>query len=325
METLRMPIAPSRSGDRDRLFIDAADELFTVRDIIRYGVSRFRAAGLAFGHGTDNAFDDMVFLALEGLNLPVDQLEPYWDARLLRQERTQLLALIERRIDTRKPTSYLLNKAYIQGVPFYVDERVIVPRSYIGELLFSNLFGGEGFNLVPDVEAVGRVLDLCTGSGCLAILAAQVFPNAIVDAVDLSGDALDVARRNVADHGLEDRVNLYHGDLFAPLPDDAQYDLIITNPPYVDAAAMAVLPAEYRAEPEMALAAGDDGLDVVMRILAEAGERLTPGGGLICEIGRDRPALEERYEDLPFLWLQTAGSFGEVFWLTAEQLADADL
>lgn len=297
-----------------------SDELFTLRDVIRYGVGRFRAAGLAFGHGTDNAFDDMVFLALEGLNLPVDQLEPYWDARLLRAERVRLLDLIDRRIATRKPTSYLLNKAYIQGVPFYVDERVIVPRSYIGELLFSELFGGEGFTLAPDVEAVGRVLDLCTGSGCLAILAAQIFPNATVDAVDLSPDALDVARRNVADHGVGDRVNLYCGDLYAPLPADARYDLIITNPPYVDAAAMADLPPEYRAEPEMALAAGDDGLDVVVRILAAAGDRLTPNGGIVCEIGRDRPALEERFEDLPFLWLQTAGSFGEVFWLTAEQL-----
>lgn len=301
------------------------DELFTLRDVIRYGVSRFRAAGLAFGHGTDNAFDDMVFLALEGLNLPVDQLEPYWDARLLRHERARLFDLIERRIDTRSPTAYLLNKAYIQGVPFYVDERVIVPRSYIGELLFSELFGGAGFTLVPDVEAVGRVLDLCTGSGCLAILAAQIFPNAIVDAVDLSADALEVARRNVADHGLEGRVNLHHGDLFAPLPADARYDIIITNPPYVDAAAMAHLPPEYQAEPEMALAAGEDGLDVVVRILAEAGERLTPSGGVICEIGRDRPALEAQFEDLPFLWLQTAGSFGEVFWLTAEQLEAADV
>lgn len=311
----------SAAAAADVMSFDAVDELLTVRDVIRYGVSQFRAAGLAYGHGTDNAFDDMVFLTLEGLNLPVDQLEPYWDARLLRRERLALLELIERRIVTRKPTSYLLNKAYIQGVPFYVDERVIVPRSYIGELLFSNLFGGEGFNLIADVEAVGRVLDLCTGSGCLAILAAQVFPNAIVDAVELSPDAYEVARRNVAEHGLEDRVNLYLGDLFQPLPADAQYDLIISNPPYVDAAAMAVLPPEYRAEPEMALAAGDDGLEVVNRILAEAGERLAPGGGLLCEIGRDRPALEEHFEDLAFLWLQTAGSFGEVFWLTAEQLA----
>ena len=299
---------------------EALDELQTLRDIIRYGVSRFRSAGLAFGHGSDNAFDDMVFLGLEGLNLPIDQLEPFGDARVLGAGRALLLELIERRVAARKPTAYLLNKAYIQGVPFYVDERVIVPRSYIGELLFSNLFGGEGFNLVSDVEAVTRVLDLCTGSGCLAILAAQIFPNAIVDAVDLSPDALEVARRNVAEHGLEGRVNLYQGDLFAPLPDDEQYDLIISNPPYVDAAAMAVLPAEYRAEPEMALAAGDDGLDVVVRILDEARAWLAPAGGLICEIGRDRPALEERYEDTAFLWLQTANSFGEVFWLTADQL-----
>lgn len=317
-----MPLPHASAADV--MSFDAVDELLTVRDVIRYGVSQFRAAGLAYGHGTDNAFDDMVFLALEGLNLPVDQLEPYWDARLLRRERLALLELIERRIVTRKPTAYLLNKAYIQGVPFYVDERVIVPRSYIGELLFSNLFGGEGFNLVADVEAVGRVLDLCTGSGCLAILAAQVFPNAIVDAVELSPDAFEVARRNIAEHGLEDRVNLYLGDLFEPLPAEAQYDLIISNPPYVDAAAMAVLPPEYRAEPEMALAAGDDGLEVVNRILAQAGGLLAAGGGLICEIGRDRPALEERFEDLAFLWLQTAGSFGEVFWLTAEQFAEIE-
>lgn len=291
------------------------DDLLTPRDFIRYAVSRFRAAGLAFGHGTDNAFDDAVFLTLEGLSLPIDQLEPYWDARLLEGERERLLGMIEERIATRKPTAYILNKAYIQGVSFYVDERVIVPRSYIGELLFTDLIGGQGFTLVSEPESVERVLDLCTGSACLAILAAGVFPNAQIDAVDLSPAALEVARRNVADHGLADRITLYEGDVFEPLPEDAVYDLIIANPPYVDAAAMAALPPEFAHEPAMALGSGVDGLDVIRRILDGLDERLIEDGGLLCEVGRDRAALEEAYPDMEFLWLETANSFGEVFWL----------
>ncbi|PNQ98437.1 50S ribosomal protein L3 N(5)-glutamine methyltransferase [Azospirillum argentinense] len=298
---------------------DAATELRTVRDLIRYGVSRFNEADLDYGHGTTNAHDEAVFMVLEGLSLPIDQLDPYVDARLTLAERRKVADLLHARVETRKPASYLLNKAYIQGIPFYVDERVIVPRSYIGEILFSDLIGGDDFTLVEDPTEVERVLDLCTGSGCLAILAAQIFPEAQVDAVDLSADALEVARRNVADSGFEDRIALHHGDLFAPLK-NRKYDVIITNPPYVDAEAMANLPPEFRHEPQMALASGEDGLDIVRRILKEAPKHLTPEGGLLCEFGTGREILEAEYPDLDFFWVETANSFGEVFWLTRDQL-----
>ncbi|AWJ84837.1 50S ribosomal protein L3 N(5)-glutamine methyltransferase [Azospirillum sp. TSH58] len=298
---------------------DAATELRTVRDLIRYGVSRFNEADLDYGHGTTNAHDEAVFMVLEGLSLPIDQLDPYVDARLTLAERRKVADLLHARVETRKPASYLLNKAYIQGIPFYVDERVIVPRSYIGEILFSDLIGGDDFTLVEDPTEVERVLDLCTGSGCLAILAAQIFPEAQVDAVDLSADALEVAKRNVADSGFEDRIALHHGDLFAPLK-NRKYDVIITNPPYVDAEAMANLPPEFRHEPQMALASGEDGLDIVRRILKEAPKHLTPEGGLLCEFGTGREILEAEYPDLDFFWVETANSFGEVFWLTRDQL-----
>ncbi|MFL7899676.1 50S ribosomal protein L3 N(5)-glutamine methyltransferase [Azospirillum argentinense] len=298
---------------------DAATELRTVRDLIRYGVSRFNEADLDYGHGTTNAHDEAVFMVLEGLSLPIDQLDPYVDARLTLAERRKVADLLHARVETRKPASYLLNKAYIQGIPFYVDERVIVPRSYIGEILFSDLIGGDDFTLVEDPTEVERVLDLCTGSGCLAILAAQIFPEAHVDAVDLSADALEVAKRNVTDSGFEDRIALHHGDLFAPLK-NRKYDVIITNPPYVDAEAIAALPPEFRHEPQMALASGEDGLDIVRRILKEAPKHLTPEGGLLCEFGTGREILEAEYPDLDFFWVETANSFGEVFWLTRDQL-----
>jgi ribosomal protein L3 glutamine methyltransferase len=296
-----------------------ADELITIRDILRHAVSRFRAADIVYAHGATTALDEAAYLILETLHLPVDQLEPFVDARLTRAEREQLLALIERRIATRKPAAYLTGRTYIQGIPFKVDERVIIPRSYIGEMLFSGLFGGDDFTLIDDVHTVTSVLDLCTGSGCLAILAAHIFPNAKIDAVELSPDAMAVARENVAESGFADRISLFQGDLFAPLKGKS-YDLIITNPPYVDAETMADLPPEFRAEPVMALAGGADGMDVVRRILAEAGKHLKRGGGMICEIGTDREILDEEYPAIDFLWLDSAESSGEVFWVTESQL-----
>ena len=297
---------------------DIADDLVTVRDVLRYAVSLFREHDIVFGHGTTNAVDEAAFIVLEGLHLPVDRLDPLLEARLTRGERARLVGLVHARVATRKPAAYLLGRTYIRGIPFRVDERVIVPRSYLGELLLSDaLVGEEAF--IPDPGEVGAVLDLCTGSGCLAIIAAMVFPAATVDAVDLSPDALEVAAINVEESGLSDRVALHHGDLFAPLA-GRRYDLIVTNPPYVDAEAMAALPPEYLHEPRMALAAGEDGLDVVRRILAEARRHLTPMGALLCEVGTDRPALEEAFPHLPFLWLDTQESEGEVFWLTADQL-----
>jgi ribosomal protein L3 glutamine methyltransferase len=295
-------------------------DLLTIRDFLRFAVSEFRKAGLVYGHGAANAVDEAAFILLEALALPVDDINPWLDARLTAPERGRLAELIAARVETRKPAAYLLNKAYVQGVPFYVDERVIVPRSYLGELML----GEEVFPPAPDPEAVSSVLDLCTGSGALAILAALAFPNAEVEAVDISADALDVAARNIAEHGLEDRVRLHRGDLFAPLG-KARFDLILTNPPYVDAEAMAGLPPEYRAEPALALAGGDDGLDVVRRILAEAPDHLEPEGGLVCEIGTGREILEADYPELNFVWLDTEESEGEVFWLTAEDLAAAPL
>ncbi|WP_207481503.1 50S ribosomal protein L3 N(5)-glutamine methyltransferase [Arenibaculum pallidiluteum] len=300
----------------------AAAELLTVRDFLRHAVSRFSEAGLVHGHGATTALDEAAFLVLETLSLPIDQLDPWLDARLTAPERARLAEVIDARVRTRKPAAYLTRRAYIQGVPFYVDERVIVPRSFIGELLFSDLFGGDDFTLVEDPSSVRRVLDLCTGSGCLAILAARVFPEAEIDAVDLSAAALDVARINLAEHGLEDRITLHQGDLFGPVA-GRRYDLIITNPPYVDAEAMAALPEEYRHEPSMALAGGEDGLDIVHGILEGAAAHLTPSGGLLCEIGTGREVLEAAHPRLDFLWLETAESYGEVFWLTRGQLGRA--
>lgn len=295
-----------------------ADELFTVRDLLRYGVSRFRAAGLSFGHGTMTALDEAAFLILEGLSLPIDDLAPWLEARLTRVEREKVIGLIDSRVSTRKPAPYLVGKAYIQGVPFRVDERVIVPRSYLGELIMTGALEGEGRGPVPDPFAISSVLDLCTGSGCLAILAAMAYPAAQVDAVDLSADALEVAKLNVADHAMGERVSLLQGDLFAPVK-GRLYDLIITNPPYVAAAEVAAFPQEYRAEPIMAHLGGEDGLDLVRRILKEAGRHLTPEGGMICEIGTGREILEAEF-DLPFLWLDSAESEGEVFFISAADL-----
>ncbi|MDX3808283.1 50S ribosomal protein L3 N(5)-glutamine methyltransferase [Bosea thiooxidans] len=296
----------------------ALDDLLTVRDLLRFAVSRFNAAGLSFGHGTTNALDEAAFLLLEALKLPVDDINPWLEARLTHEERAHLLDLIDKRVTTRKPAAYLVGRAYIHGLGFRVDERVIVPRSYIGEILMRGVLETEGLGLVPEPEAIGRVLDLCTGSACLAIIAAGRFPHAEVDAVELSPAALAVARLNVADYDLEDRVHLFEGDLFAPLKGQ-RYDLIIANPPYVTAEEVAAFPPEYGSEPQMAHIAGADGLDITRRILAEARSHLNPGGALVCEVGTGREALETEF-DLPFTWLDTEESEGEVFWIDAASL-----
>jgi len=305
---------PAKDPDRDEI----VETFATLRDFFRYAVSRFNAAGLAFGHGTTNATDEAAFLLLEALHLPIDTLDPFLDARLVRAERLHLKSLIEARIATRKPAAYLVNRAYIQGEAFYVDERVIVPRSFIGELLLGGLVG-EGALIEQPAEIVS-VLDLCTGGGSLAILAARVFPNAHIDAVDLSHDALAVARRNVAAHDLERRVALYEGDLFAPLG-AKRYDLILTNPPYVETAAVAAFPPEFAAEPRLAHDGGADGLALVRRILRAAPGHLTANGALICEIGRGRARLEAEFPALPLIWLDTRESEGEVFFARAGDFA----
>jgi ribosomal protein L3 glutamine methyltransferase len=301
--------------------VDERLEAFlTPRDWLRYAVGRFLSAGLAFGHGATTALDEAAFLILEGLGLPIDMLDPFLDARLLREERTRLLGLIEARATTRKPAAYLVNRAYIQGVPFYVDERVIVPRSLIGELVMTVFAEDNG--IIGDPGSVSSVLDLCTGGGSLAILAARVFPNARIEALDVSPGALEVAARNVEEHGLQDRIALKQGDLFAPI-EGARFDLILTNPPYVDAAAIAEFPPEYAAEPVLAHAGGTDGLDIVRRILREAPKHLTAEGTLVCEVGEARAALEQAFPHLPFVWLDTEDTSGEVFLLRAADFGAA--
>ena len=296
------------------------DELVTIRDWLRYGVSRFNAAGLVYGHGTANALDEAAYLILHTLHLPIDQLDPWLEARLLASERNAVCQMIERRIETRKPAPYLTHEARIGGHSFYVDERVIVPRSYIGELLCRQMEAPAGeWHLGFDPGPVGAVLDLCTGSGCLAVLAALSFPDATVDASDISHDALAVAERNVGDYGLQERISLARSDLFAAHA-GRSYDLIIANPPYVSAEALAAFPPEYAAEPPIAHAGGADGLDLVRRILAEAGDHLSPTGTLLAEIGTGRDLLEQQLPHLPFAWLDTAESEGEVFALAAAAL-----
>jgi len=297
------------------MFSLAESELFTLRDVLRFAVSRFNEAELSFGHGTDNAWDEAVYLALNTLKLPLDRLEPFLDARLLPPERKTLLELYRRRIEERLPAAYLTREAWLAGHRFYVDERVIVPRSFIAEVLEDQL---SPWCAAP--EAITRALDLCTGSGCLAILAALNFPNAHVDAIELSPDALAVAHKNVADYRLDARIRLIESDAFAALKTGERYDLILSNPPYVDAESFATLPPEYQKEPAFALGSGEDGLDFTRRILAEAAQYLRPNGLLIVEIGHNRDALEAAFPNLPFTWLETTAGDDFVFMLTREQL-----
>jgi ribosomal protein L3 glutamine methyltransferase len=286
----------------------------TVRDLLRFAVSRFNQAGLSFGHGSANAYDEAAYLILHTLHLPLDLLEPFLDARLSAAEIDALLNVIERRAGERVPAAYITQEAWMHGMRFYVDERVIVPRSFIGELLQDGLQP-----YVEDPEQVGAVLELCTGSGCLAILAAHAFPNADIDAVDLSAPALEVATRNVADYQLDDRIALFQGDLYAPLA-ERRYDVIVSNPPYVNTASMQELPAEYRHEPDMALAGGADGMDIVRRIIAEARNWLNDDGVLVVEIGNERANVEAAFGGLDLVWLSTSAGDDNVFLIQAADL-----
>ena len=293
-----------------------ADELITLRDLLRYAVSRFSEAKLVFQQGTNTALDEAAFLLLWGLNLPIDQLDPFLDARLTRAEREKLLAIIETRITSRKPAAYITGEAWIKNRSFIIDERAIIPRSYIGELL-----AGGDTSILED-GPVRTVLDLCTGCACLAILAALAFPEAQVDAADLSSDALEVAKLNVADYEIEDQVHLYHGDLFAPLK-GKRYDLIICNPPYVRDASVARYAPEHASEPLLAHAGGPDGLVLVRKILTEAAQHLEPEGRLLVEVGYGQAKLSADRMDLPFLWLETEDSQGDMFLLKREDLLAA--
>jgi ribosomal protein L3 glutamine methyltransferase len=277
-------------------------------------VSRFNQAELSFGHGSANAYDEAAYLVLHTLHLPLDLLEPFLDARLTAAEIDAVLNVIERRAAERVPAAYITQEAWMHGFRFHVDERVIVPRSFIGELLQDGLQP-----YVEDPEQVSAVLELCTGSGCLAILAAHAFPNADIDAVDLSAPALEVATRNVMDYKLDDRIALFEGDLYAPLA-ERRYNVIISNPPYVNAAAMQELPAEYKHEPNMALAGGADGMDIVRRIIADARNWLTEDGVLVVEIGNERENVEAAFGGLDLVWLSTSAGDDNVFLIQAADL-----
>ena len=289
-------------------------ELTTLRDWLRFAVTRFGEAKLAFGHGTTNAYDEAAYLLLHALHLPLDRLEPFLDARLTQGERVLLAQLFERRIEQRIPAAYLTHEAWLGEFRFYVDERVLIPRSYIAELIPDGLAA-----YVGDAELVASALDMCTGSGCLAVLLAHAYPAADIDAVDVSSAALTVAQRNVSEYGLADRINLIRSDLFANLRDKS-YDLIICNPPYVNALAMESLPPEYGKEPRLALDGGEDGLDAVRTVIKDAPRFLAPGGTLVVEVGHGRAATELAFAQLPFVWLETETAADSVFLLKREDL-----
>ena len=286
----------------------------TVRDLLRYAVTRFNTEQLFFGHGSSNALDEAAYLILHTLKLPLDQLDPFLDARLLPEEIASVMRVIERRSKDRVPAAYITNEAWLGAYRFYVDERVIVPRSFIAELIPQHFSPW-----IQDPEAIVNALDLCTGSGCLPILLADAFPNAQIDAVDISADALAVARKNVDDYQLQERINLVESDLYTRLP-LRKYDLIISNPPYVNSGSMSKLPQEYLREPQLALAGGEDGMDLVRKIVAGAAERLTPEGVLVVEIGNERAFAEAAFPELELTWLTTSAGDDMVFLVTAEQL-----
>ena len=292
----------------------ASTELLTIRDWLRYAVSQFEASDIFYGHGTDNAYDEAVWLVMSALHLPMDTLNNFFDARITIAERSKLSQLLEQRISSHTPTAYLVKEAWLQGLKFFVDERVLVPRSFIAELLNDDLSPW-----IEYPELVESAADICTGSGCLGVMLASAFPNATVDVVDISTDALEVANINIANYGLEDQITAIQSDMFTALK-GRKYDVIISNPPYVDAPSMAELPAEYRNEPKIALGSGNDGLDHTHTLLREAGHYLNENGILIVEIGHNRDALQAAYPNIAFNWLEVSSGNEFVFLLTKAQL-----
>ena len=292
-----------------------ARPVLTVGTYFRLAVDRLKNAGLHYGHGMHNARDEAAYLILHSLGLPLDSIAPCLERRLTAAEHRRLDALIERRIRTRMPSAYLTHDAWLGDFSFYVDRRAIIPRSFIFELLRNRLRPWV-------VGRVKKVLDLCTGSGCLAIVATHAFPGAHVDAVDVSRSALAVARKNVDRYRIRSRVRLVESDLFAALG-STRYDLILCNPPYVTSRSMRALPREHRYEPQVALAGGADGLDVVRRILRDAPGHLAARGLLVCEIGHNRRALERSYPDIPFMWPELSAGPGHVFITERSHLLDA--
>jgi ribosomal protein L3 glutamine methyltransferase len=291
-------------------------ELRTIRDYIRWGASRFNEANLTFGHGTESGWDEAVALVLHTLHLNHSIGTAILDANLTRTEKESIEKLIQRRVVEHVPVPYLTHEAWFAGVPFYVDERVLIPRSPLAELIENQ------FQPWIDPHSVNDILDLCTGSGCIAIACANAFPEAQVDAGDISSDALAVAKINVSRHELEDQVHLHESNLFQSLPNKT-YDIIVSNPPYVDADEMSSLPKEFLHEPSLGLAGGRDGLDIALTILKEAGKFLNPEGILIVEVGNSEHALRARFPEIPFMWLEFQRGGGGVFLLTTRQLIDA--
>jgi len=289
------------------------DGLVSIHDFVRWGASRFNAAGLFFGHGTDNALDEAMHLVLHALHLPPDLPTTYRDCRLTAGERVTVTDLVERRIRERKPAAYLTQRAWFAGLELYVNEDVLVPRSPLAELIEA------GFDPWIDAERVGRMLDLCTGSGCIGIAAAVYLPHVEVDLVDISAAALRVAERNIERHGVGDRVHPLESDLFSAL-EGRLYDVIVSNPPYVGAEELAALPEEYRQEPTLGLAGGESGLDLVLRILRDAPNFLSPEGILVVEVGSSGAELTRRFPDVPFLWLEFERGGEGVFLLNRDQL-----
>ena len=290
-------------------------ELSTIRDWIRYAFSQFEVSDIFYGHGADNSYDEAIWLIMSGLHLPMDTLENFLDANITSTERDHLANLIEQRVINHTPTAYLVKEAWLHDFKFYVDERVLVPRSFIAELLLDD-------SLSPWIEfpeMVESAADLCTGSGCLGILLAHAFPDATVDVTDISPDAIDVSNINIANYGLEEQVTAIQSDMFTALAGKT-YDVLISNPPYVDAPSMTTLPTEYRNEPQLALGSGTDGLDHTHTILREAANYLTDEGVLIVEVGHNREALLEAYPAVPFVWLDTSAGDQFVFLLTKAQL-----
>lgn len=288
--------------------------LQTIRDVVRYAMTQFETHKIFYGHGCANAYEEAYFLVARTLKLGFEDLDRFWDARVSNAELKLLLERIHLRAVEKLPMPYILKESWLVDHQFYCDERVLIPRSYIAELLKDELAPW-----VSDAERVTRVLDLCTGSACLGILAAEAFPNAKIDCIDISKEALAVGKINVAEYGMEDRIELIESDLFNAIP-DRQYDVIISNPPYVTTEAMNNLPGEYQHEPALALGAGDDGLDIVRRMLAEASSHLTPKGVLVVEVGDGRAACEEAYPRIPFTWLATEAEEEMVFLLRKEEL-----
>lgn len=287
----------------------------TIRDILRYSITLFNSKKLFFGHGSNNAFDEASYLILHTLKLPLNKLEPFLDARLLSNEINKILYIINQRVENRIPAAYLTNEAWLNNYSFFVDKRVIIPRSFIAELILEQF--------IPWIEnpsLINYTLDLCTGSGCLSILLADAFPQTKIDAIDISSIALEVAFYNIKKYALNDRINLIESDLYTVLPKNRRYDLIVSNPPYIDIDTMNKLPIEYQHEPQLALIGGIDGMDIVRKIIKQSINYLTPQGSLIVEIGNGRSKIEASFPNLEFCWLSTSTRDNAIFFLTAKQL-----